>query len=200
MDAVLFAGEACRSYTERDGRAGTIEYIHCQYKRGRIYTLRGTSANKGRWGWLAKFRDLGNDALIAVPSYHPEMGAVPMGVKIGAMAMLSHIAREHTKTNPLYLCGHSLGGAVAARVADVLAARGYNVYGVMTFNAPRGGSLPHLAGLDIPAIAYRHEGDLVSCTPPYWPHGIEPTTVGSKTLRGNHSMRRMLGVLTQLNP
>lgn len=191
MDPVYFVRLANRAYHEREGSAGTIEYITDCYNGAKVYALRGTSRNKGYWGWLAMVRDLLHDSRVFIPRYHPELGWRPGGFLDSSVAMAAEIASQtQDKSEPIYLCGHSLAATTAFLVADILTRRGYNIAGVAGFDAPRGGKLNHIPNDHTEVLAIRHGGDYISMIPPWWGVTVKHQTVGKALKRfwKNHSI------------
>lgn len=81
------------------------------------------------------------------------------------------IARAHPADQPLFVTGHSLGGAVAAIAAQVLQTNRINVAGVYTFGMPRPGSASFARDIYNPALGGRtyrlvHGNDIVPTVAP----------------------------------
>lgn len=67
---------------------------------------------------------------------------------------------------PLVLCGHSLGGAVAAIVAEKLKRAGYRIAALWTFGAPHPGTAEFAASITFPAYRGFGSNDVVPSLPP----------------------------------
>jgi pimeloyl-ACP methyl ester carboxylesterase len=78
------------------------------------------------------------------------------------LALRPRIDRKY----PLFLTGHSLGGAAAHVVAALFRRDGYRIAGVYTFGAPKVGTKPLHAWYDVPAFHVANEGDVVPFMPP----------------------------------
>lgn len=85
-----------------------------------------------------------------------------------ALQVQSQVDRHY----PIFLCGHSLGGAAAAVAARILSARGYTVSGVATFGAPRFCDATFAAGYSVPTYRVFHRDDPVPFMPPDWSASI----------------------------
>ena len=72
--------------------------------------------------------------------------------------------KTHFKNHKLFICGHSLGGAMATVCASRLVDK---VDALYTYGSPRVGSFGFVDALKI--IHYRHvnNNDIVTCVPPY---------------------------------
>jgi len=66
---------------------------------------------------------------------------------------------------PLYVTGHSLGGALASLAAYRLAAEGIPVRATYTFGSPRVGNLDFYAGYNVVNYRFVHNNDLVPHVP-----------------------------------
>ena len=74
---------------------------------------------------------------------------------------------KHNKSGKktVWVCGHSLGGAMAVLVAAELQPNG----GLHTFGQPRVGNAEFLKCLkDVPYYRYRNNNDIVTAVPPSW--------------------------------
>jgi predicted lipase len=76
------------------------------------------------------------------------------------------------RTKPIYITGHSLGGALAVLHAALLRDEEHRVQEIVTFGAPRVGNRPAAEWLErkYPGkiVQYEHAGDRVPHLPPTW--------------------------------
>ena len=119
----------------------------------------------------------------------PGLGLVHQGFWAAA-SRIAPIVADRAGDLPLYLTGHSLGGAIAIALAAYRRLNDTPTQGVITFGAPRVGigvSLKH-ALATTPLTLYRHRADIVPLLPPNvsplldWQHPVSLTHLGEAGL------------------
>jgi len=144
-----FARRALQVYTEWHGETEGFEYRIDSYDWGQVVSVAGT---KGKG-------DLGID-LRVLPRWEDGVGWIAGGFWDVAADMSVVLARRTTPGVPLYIVGHSAGGAIALCVAAHLTTNGIPVTAVITFGAPRVGRLKCLDNVHV--VRYRHGKDIVT--------------------------------------
>jgi len=84
-----------------------------------------------------------------------------------AQSCLLSIKSQVTKTQPLAISGHSLGGAAAMLVADMLQREGYDVRGVITFGQPYTANADYFGQFVLPYDRVAHNIDVVTKVPQF---------------------------------
>lgn len=111
--------------------------------------------------------------LAAFPWKFPTLPAMcPFGFGRGAERMLvafSHELGPLVGTQPIYVTGHSMGGATAILLAEMLSYYKYNVRECVAFAAPRTGKRV----LAVPTTIYDHYNDPICDVPFFWAHPVE---------------------------
>ncbi len=98
------------------------------------------------------------------------------GFKKSAEWVFDAVAPELDKSKPVYITGHSLGGAIAAILDGYLRTAGFTVKRVVTFGQPRvtdkfGSSVLQLDAINFRFLRVVHEKDAVSLVPKLgWVH------------------------------
>lgn len=98
------------------------------------------------------------------------------GFKRSAEWVFDTVEPELDKTKPVYITGHSLGGAITAILDGYLRTAGYNVKRVVTFGQPRvtvkfGSSVLQLDAINFRFLRVVHGKDTVSLVPKFsWVH------------------------------
>lgn len=98
------------------------------------------------------------------------------GFKRSAEWVFDAVEPELDKTKPVYITGHSLGGAIAAILDGYLRTAGYTVKRVVTFGQPRvtdkfGSSVLQLDAINFRFLRVVHGKDTVSLVPKFgWVH------------------------------
>jgi len=204
MNTLRYAELCERAYRTRTGRAGTIEYLETSVDGATCYAFRGTSKNSqaqrgpGWWqsvkDWTALIRDVIHDIRIA-PVKDKYLGWRPAGFLHAAHDVLDEIQPTLCKTTPIDLCGHSLGGACAALVAESLIQQGYWVRHVVLFGSPQCGPIGRVTStLSSTRIrSYKFGRDVVCSVPPFWkkPSPLIPIGVSTDRLH-DHGMGNYL--------
>ena len=171
----------------------------------------------------AKVRRFDTFAVVALPGTRPnhvwdvlaDLDAAPKAISDISLvhagfwnAMLSVADQINSLVGdlPVYVTGHSLGGALAIALAAYRALHHLPVAGLVTFGAPRIAIGPHLGSLlgGIPMTLYRHAADPVPHLPlrlpivADWEHPcaltqLEPDPHGFDFLRPKDSVERLIG-------
>ncbi len=94
------------------------------------------------------------------------------GFKKSAEWVFDAVEPELDKSQPVYITGHSLGGAIAAILDGYLRTAGYTVKRVVTFGQPRvtdkfGSSVLQLDAINFRFLRVVHEKDAVSLVPKF---------------------------------
>ena len=98
------------------------------------------------------------------------------GFKRSAERVFDAVEPELDKSKPVYITGHSLGGAIAAILDGYLRTAGYTVKRVVTFGQPRvtdkfGSSVLQLDAINFRFLRVVHGKDTVSLVPKFgWVH------------------------------
>ncbi len=98
------------------------------------------------------------------------------GFKKSAKWIFRAVEPELDKSKPVYITGHSLGGAIAAILDGYLRSAGFTVKRVVTFGQPRvtdkfGSSVLQLDAINFRFLRVVHEKDAVSLVPKFgWVH------------------------------
>lgn len=121
-----------KANAEKTFSAKNIQGLVVEYpKVANIVAFRGTEFKCTPEG----FKDLFTNFL-AIPQYTDDCGKVHRGAYNAAKAAIGEVEKRVTKDLPLYLVGHSLGGAIALLLAPIFIKKGYKVI-VVTFGAPK---------------------------------------------------------------
>lgn len=129
-----------------------------------VLAFRGTET--GAKGWLDVITDLR-----IIPWYDSRLkGFFHAGFLKAARSIEDDIFRDLSLEQPLYITGHSYGGALATIIAARLVTVGYQPAGVMTFGSPRVG-FGRAAEILKDTNFYRVvcAGDSIASVPP-WPY------------------------------
>jgi triacylglycerol lipase len=137
---------------------------------------------------ITSWRDLLSDVRFKLKATRDFMGA---RVHTGFAVALSRVWPDievlvSKESKPVYLTGHSLGGALAVLCGAMLAVHSVKVAGIVTFGQPRvgNGTLVALMG-PIPWHRYVHLADIVARVPLWamtYRHGGHMTFIGRKRL------------------
>ncbi len=151
-----------------------------------VVVVRGTQGEEAI-DWLVDLQ--------AQPVPLPGYGNVHHGFAHSAQAIAESVQQaidglqDANDSRPVWLAGHSLGGAVAFILAILLEREGYDVSGVMTFGAPAAGDAVWRDSYDARLGAVTHRWlrgeDVVPCLPAagYWRH------VGSQHYLGDDGVQ-----------
>ena len=145
-----------------------------------VVAIRGTArfeleSGPEKWtdffrGWTLNLSSLwgtGNARALS-PSYnglvHQGFARIATSIQADIVDALDDLPRDR----PVYLCGHSQGGAVATLLGQPLNDAGIAIRATYTFGAPRAGD--ELFADSYPGTVLRHENadDLVCLVPPGW--------------------------------
>lgn len=152
---------AHRVYHDKpDGKCGIFDLEHKIYRGNegeQIVAVRGTEFSLLHIGWRDLIRDV-----FAKPIDHDILGRCHSGFALGAERIYGAI-EPSLNPGPVYVCGHSLGAAMAAELGELLLYDGRIVHGAV-FGCPNYVIGEHSAGY--PLRAYRYRSDLVTMVPP----------------------------------
>lgn len=191
LDLAVLSEQAYDKISVRDGN---VEAFIQPYHDGEAIVFRGTAKNKGKM--LSRVRDIISDIRFW-PSNDNELGRVPKGFKICARRINDEIEQHIVdKRTPLYVTGHSLGGAIAVMTAALLANRGYNVVGCITFGCPKVGHIDLIHKHGIPLVMYKNGKDVVTTVPPFYGRPVEQMRLSPSEGRfKDHSISRYVEAL-----
>lgn len=171
MEVNLLAAACEASYNEHtyqnkdyDAEALKINIEGCQ-----IIAFRGTEASTAliNNGWM----DIITDMRI-LPWYSSNLKSwLHAGFLKSTRSIADTIVKDLTRAKPLYITGHSLGGAMACVFAAACKATyGFNVNGLVTFGSPRVGMDSFCKIIrEIPGYRFVRDGDRVADVP-FWPY------------------------------
>jgi hypothetical protein len=125
---LYLAQQSARSYDRWSVNSGGTEALIAIEPWGRCVAFRGTTSD---------FGDILRD-LRAVPWYDKDLGWCHSGFLKGAREIYP-LLRPALHSGPLWLTGHSLGGALATLVAAMMVRDGIPLTGLVTFGCPRVG-------------------------------------------------------------
>ena len=97
-------------------------------------------------------------------------GKVHAGFQSALDEIWTQLEKTLNKQTPIYVSGHSLGGALAQLTANRLTSNNYRVYGVYTFGSPRVGNLTFKKSYDVRlkdnTFLHINNRDVVATVPP----------------------------------
>lgn len=132
------------AYEQQTIRVNECEAFMTRAHGAQYVAFRGTEAGgAGLSDWVANLiKERGIIDILrdirAVPWKNSRVGWSHAGFLKGAKGCVDHGLRGLLrKDQPIWLTGHSLGGALALNAAALLHSMGFDVAGVITFGAPR---------------------------------------------------------------
>jgi len=132
-----------------------------------------------------------------VPAYHPATGWVPRGFLCAALRLLP-LVKARVAGLRVILCGHSLGGAVAALLAALLIHEGVAVVAYALAEPARSGGHELAAALaGVEGWACRFGNDPVPMLPPLYQHPCSLVAIGEDRPDG-FECHSILGVVAAL--
>ena len=139
---------------------GDTQALLVSYQKHLVLAFRGTEATS--------LHDIKTD-LKAEIIEHPSGGSVHSGF-IQAFGfveqqILNDLKKHNDKEKPLFLTGHSLGGALATIAAKLLQQH-YNIAACYTFGSPRVGNIKWFDGVKTPVYRVVNASDCVTMLPP----------------------------------
>lgn len=172
MDYALIAKACLDAYDQQTYRGDgyDAEVLIQEIDGAQVVAFRGTEASKAfsKGGWIDILTDLR-----AAPWYSRDLSAwVHAGFWKSTRSIAADIEHDLDPRAPLYITGHSLGGAMACVFAAMCVIK-YRILvnGLVTFGAPRvGGEV--FCGLiqDVPGRRFVRDGDKITCVPPWFVH------------------------------
>lgn len=124
-----------KSYKEHTFVEKEVECFVTKYKGCQVVAFRGTEASKffSGGGWRDVIRDIRS-----IPWKDKRVGWSHAGFLKGARAVVDkHLVKSLDRNIPIYVTGHSLGGALAINASALLHAEGFIIKKVVTFGSPR---------------------------------------------------------------
>lgn len=184
--ASLLASLAGRAYLDEDDQKNVEKQIGLQRTKSKY--ISGEDDSSEAWIFYTKdnsivvacrgtepteFKDVLAD-LDLYPLKHPVAGRVHRGFHSYANRIypkvLEEIKKGRKKDQDVYVCGHSLGGAMAVIIAEQLISDGIPVKELSTYGQPRVGTPAYCAYLDTCGIGdykrYVNNNDVVPKVPP----------------------------------
>lgn len=144
-----------RAYTVTHGRLLDLEFMVEPFLGGYCIGVRGSEFSTLKGG---NWRDYLRNARL-LPWFNKATGWAHAGYLRGAENLVDVFGGLIPQRAPLYLCGHSMGAAVAVLGAQLLHARGHNVIEAVLLGSPRVYLRP--PSFDFPVTHYRYGGDCV---------------------------------------
>jgi len=161
--ASLWGYELCEFFDCK----GTQAYVMMSKDRT-VVAFRGTESNKLE-DWVTDFRRWKQPVTTS-----PTFGRIHSGFEIAFTDIWSPVlASFFVSSRPVYLTGHSLGGALATRAVVEILTNGGSVNGMYTFGQPRVGNRKFAREFDKRfkhAYRFVHNNDIVARLPwlNYW--------------------------------
>ena len=163
MDHVSLAEHARAAYQDQNTITLAHDLEFAVYAN--VIAIRGSELDLSDWG----------RNLMAFPWKCGPVGMAPFGFARGAKRIVKFLQRRNVGIGldldfPIFVTGHSAGGAMAILVAEYLATMDWPVAECVAFAAPKTGERQ----LAVPTTIYDHAGDLVCDVPPLWGHPVSP--------------------------
>jgi len=154
-----------KSYTEKTFSTHGIEVLVERVFDQQVIAIRGTEIGKfdGK-NLIKKIKETdGKDVIrnIFIPDWYTEGLIGSSGVLWGAKAVTKVIGDFVIESDPVWVTGHSLGGAISIPLARLLQTRGFDVTGLVTFGCPRVLAWGHNLYSDIKVVQYEYHNDIV---------------------------------------
>jgi hypothetical protein len=176
----LLAEAAHRSYDNHTLVDNEIEVLIEDVPEGLLVAFRGTEANRffSGNGWVDILRDLR-----IIPWYDRRVGWHHAGFLKGAQLICDGYGLRTALRGPVYVTGHSLGGALALAAGGLLKASGCDVKQVVTFGAPKGIIGSPKIFKDIAITQYMYGNDIVPSLPFWWYRHWNVVHIGPQELK-----------------
>jgi hypothetical protein len=165
MNPLLLAQLCANIYTSANGLvtydADGVYAGYCGVESANTFVFRGSDNTQD---WL--------DDFYCIPTLHSKLGTCHAGMLRGidaCYAWVRNVLASNPASWPIYLTGHSLGGAHARLIAGLLAADGIKVASLVTFGSPKPACLQLknlIASNGMQHVSYRHMQDMVPTLPP----------------------------------
>jgi len=132
-----------------------------------IIAVRGSEVDP--WDWMRNF-------LVVPGKCDYGVGLAPLGYALAANRLVEYL-KIHAAgygldlDRPIYLTGHSAGGAIAILAAEQFASLEWPVIECVTFGTARSGARE----LQVKNTIYRHGGDRICNVPWIWKHPVPIT-------------------------
>lgn len=155
------ASIAAESYQHATLNVNECECLIKIFGDYQVVAFRGTETDKlitgaGIWDVITDMR--------IIPWYDKDLGWMHSGFLSGGRASAEELKEHLSRTKPIYLTGHSLGGALSLVVAGKLKAAGFDVVEWVGFGSPKAqfwSSRVH----NVTQTNYRHCSDAVPLKP-----------------------------------
>lgn len=143
-------------YSKFGGEAAEIEYVLVD----NVLALRGTGKDKAQGKKFGCLKDIITD-LRFFPVKGPHASTKhPAGFYKAALALSKEPMLNSPDIYPLIITGHSLGGAVAILLGEILLSQSLPIQKVVTFGAPKVGKTFYLDYKRL--FQYKYRGDAVT--------------------------------------
>lgn len=164
-----FAYEDTDAWAKRLGLDGAVTLFTCgqfhgfvgKFPRGAVVALRGTQSVENCF----------TDAETALVRRSPYPGRVHHGFADGVDEVWPEVKRllgNPAHAGPIWVTGHSLGGAMATLASVRLNYEGYRVRAVYTYGSPRPGDAKFRRNYRLPNYRFVNHNDLVPHLPFLW--------------------------------
>lgn len=190
------------SYYVHNHDSGVIEFLHREEEDRHCISIKGTAPNRGTWGWTAWLVDLLTDIRF-FPAYDKVygMGWVPSGF-LDAAEQFTRYFLKNRKTfcngKPIWLMGHSLGGAVLLIAAPVMYQRGLFIESAITFGAPNVGKIKSFPE-EIRCSFLKNGKDIFTEVPTFYGDKYTTTKIGEETgFFSDHNMNSYIRSIRNL--
>ena len=153
------------SYSEFNHEVNDTQFLHKEYKDHQVVAFAGTQDTM----------DFVTDAKFLKTSLEG-MGKVHVGFDGAYKEIAPELEKCLNKDKPVFLTGHSLGGATTIIAAQDLKKKGYDVAGVYTYGNPRVGDSKFKKAYDnlgIPTHRFVNSYDLVPRVPKIFYRHVE---------------------------
>lgn len=145
------------TFTQRAAGLHAPQFYVVQTKDWQIVAIAGTT-EFSQWMTYVTQAGMSNDGIIGGSTFGP--------FTLWASIILNRVVARLDIALPVFVTGHSLGGALGIMLGDYLRRRGFHVRRVVTFGCPKVGDENFCLGISVPVINIRRPEDPVPQLPP----------------------------------